>query len=183
MKRLSVSRKNGLYLGAFVIGFFLDEENLLIDDKIYILAWYMFPVFLILSFVLVVKVFPLTAFYRKMQNQVSSKIATYSAAALVISILYLLFLSITAAATGIFVNYTASRPVVLVLDRWSIKNILSYRDYKICTTYIKIDDRLFGGALCTDRGFWFPTIKTQGITRGVSLCIKGRDSFVGVVVD
>ncbi len=184
MKRLSASRKNGLYLGAFFIGYFLDEENLLIDDKIYNLAWLiMFPVFLILSFVLVLKVFPSSEFYRKIQNQVSSKIVKFSVAALVIPILPLLFLSITAAATGIFVNYTASRPVVLVLDRWSIEKIPSYRDDKICTTYIKINDRLFGGALCTERGFGFPTLKTQGITRGESLCIKGRDSFVGVVVD
>ncbi len=185
MKRISMKNTNLLLIPVVIICVLviLDKGNLLrINDSIENILWsIIFPTILIILLVLFVWASRSSKLYRKLQKEISSKILRFAGGALLVVMPATILTAMSETALGIYVNLTATSPIVLVIDGFRIRP--NYDQSGTCTAEIEIYANL-KHRLCIKRSFGLPAIKTKALTgESGSLCVKGRENSVGTVVD
>jgi len=186
MKRFFTKYQIVLYSIPFIAIIILEKDNVLrIEDSIENLLWtIIFPVLLVLlsiSLVLVVRAFSSSENFRKLLNSVSSKTFRYVGGALLVSVAAVFLVSMAESVIGIYLDHTAISPTVFVIDRFRIRP--NVRRYETCITEIEFYTNT-KHRLCIERSFGLPAISAKsGIAESGSLCVKGRESSVGAVVD
>ncbi len=185
MKRIST--KNKILIPCIVIIALevLDKENVLrIDHSIENVLWtIIFPVLLLISLVLIVWVYPSSKLYRELKNRISSKIIRFAGGALLVVLPAVILVSMVETTLGIYINQTAARPIVLVINNFRIRRTGSEID--LCIREIKFYYRTnTEHRLCIERVLGLPAISAKSrIAESGSLCVKGRENSVGAVVD
>ncbi len=212
MNRIRLCILTLFYLLLFFIVIALDKENVLrLDDSIEGIIWSgTLPVFLLISFVLVVWVYRGPKRYRgtayvtqstrrssglrKFLEKDISEIRLFRiiGAALLVVVPAFMFWIMTPIVIGIYVNFTATNPIVIVADEWRVRYQRSTSSGKAegipqpCSKSIGIrnyEDVNFR-YYCIERPFGLPVIKMKSaIADSGILCIKGRESSVGAVID
>ena len=212
MNRIRLGILTLFYLLLFFIVIALDKENVLrIDDSIEGFIWSVtLPMFLLISFVLVVWVyrgperFRGTAYVTQsarrssglrkfLEKDISSiKMFRIIGAALLVVVPAFMFTLVAPIVIGVYVDYTATNPIVIVADDWRVRYQQSTSSGKAegiplpCSKSIGIrnyEDFNFR-YYCIKRPFGLPVIKTESaIADSGILCIKGRESSVGAVID
>ncbi len=185
MKRISMKNTNLLLIPVIIIFvlIILDKGNLLrINDSIENIVWsIIFPTILIISLVLFVWASRSSKLYRKLQKEISSRILRFAGGALLVVLPAMFLVTMAETALGIYVNLTATSPIVLVIDGFRIRR--NYERSETCEAEIEIYTNL-KHRLCIKRSFGLPAIKTKVRTvESGTLCVKGRENSVGAVVD
>jgi len=185
MKRISMKNTNLLLIPVVIIFVLviLDKGNLLrINDSIENIVWsIIFPTILIISLVLFVWASRSSKLYRKLQKEISSRILRFAGGALLVVLPAMFLVTMAETALGIYVNLTATSPIVLVIDGFRIRR--NYERSETCEAEIEIYTNL-KHRLCIKRSFGLPAIKTKVRTvESGTLCVKGRENSVGAVVD
>jgi hypothetical protein len=183
MKRISKTIPNLLLIPVIIILVLviLDKGNLLrINDGIENILWsIIFPTFLIISLVLFVWASRSSKLYRELQKEISSKILRFASGALLVVLPAIVLVTMAGTVLGIYVNLTATSPIVLVIDGFRIRP--NFEQYGTCESEIEL---YTNHPLCIKRSFGLPAIKTKALTgESGSLCVKGRENSVGTVVD
>ena len=160
----------------------LDKGNLLrVNDSVENSLWsIIFPAILIISLVSIVWANRSSKLYRKLQKEIPSKILRFAGGALLVLVPSIFLVVMAETALGIYVNLTATSPIVLVIDGFRIRP--NFEHSETCTREIEISST--NRHLCIKRSFGLPAIKTKVRTvESGTLCVKGRENSVGVVVD
>ncbi len=183
MKRISKTIPNWVLIPVIIILVLvvLDKDNLLrINDSVENSLWtIIFPAILIISLVLIVWANRSSKLYRELQKEISSKILRFAGGALLVLVPSILLVVMAETALGIYVNLTATSPIVLVIDGFRIRP--NFELSGTCESEIEL---YTNHRLCIKRYFGLPAIKTKvrTVESGI-LCVKGRENSVGAVVD
>jgi len=184
MKRISKKIPNWLLIPVIIILVLvvLDKGNLLrINDSVENSLWsIIFPAILIILLVSVVWANRSFKLYRKLQKEIPSKILRFAGGALLVLVPAIILVVMAETVLGIYVNLTATNPIVLVIDGFRIRP--NFELSETCTREIEIYST--NRRLCIERSFGLPAIKTKVRTvESGTLCVKGRENSVGTVVD
>ena len=183
MKRISKKIPNWLLIPVIIILVLvvLDKGNLLrINDSVENSLWsIIFPAILIILLVSIVWANRSFKLYRKLQKEIPSKILRFASGALLILVPAIILVVMAETVLGIYVNLTATNPIVLVIDGFRIRP--NFEQSGTCESEIEI---YTNHTLCIKRSFGLPAIKTKVRTvESGTLCVKGRENSVGTVVD
>ena len=184
MKRISKKIPNWLLIPVIIILVLvvLDKGNLLrINDSVENSLWsIIFPAILIILLVSIVWANRSFKLYRKLQKEIPSKILRFAGGALLVLVPAIILVVMAETLLGIYVNLTATSPIVLVIDGYGIRQ--NFEQSETCTREIEIYST--NRRLCIKRVYGLPAIKTKVFTgESGSLCVKGRENSVGSVVD